>query len=125
MHARDHRLRNPLNRQHQLRAQIEFIPVECEVAPFQFAEVVTGGERWAVAGDYHRARIGPFTDITKLGVQFRHHRGRQRVAFLGTVNRKRDQPGFFLHDQIPLPVFVCHRFSPAFHSLTFFSRKLL
>src|ERR1700730_19395761 len=57
MHARDHRLRNPLNRQHQLRAQIEFIPVECEVAPFPFAEVVTGGERWAVAGDYYRARI--------------------------------------------------------------------
>jgi hypothetical protein len=86
---------------------------------------MTGGERWAVPGDYHRARIGPFTDRTKLSVQFRHHRGRQRVAFLGTVNRKRDQPGFFLHGQIPLPVFVCHRFSPAFHSLTFFSGKLL
>src|SRR5260370_23894167 len=33
MHSRDHRLRDRLNRMHKLRAQIEFIAVELEIAP--------------------------------------------------------------------------------------------
>ena len=61
MHAGNHRLRNYLNRQHQLRAQIEFIAIEREVAVLQFAEVVTCRERRTVARDYHRARVAAFS----------------------------------------------------------------
>ena len=90
LHARDHRLRQAHEREHRLAA-----PLEKRLLPrlvgmrAHLAQVVTGTEVLASAGEHDHARRRVLGEPVELGLQRREHRGRERVHAIAAVERQR------------------------------------